>query len=108
MVVDVDQDAIVRCDKKSLWSDSQQRLSWSTDTWIHYDNMDRPLRKVTVSRLKHKGGLSNPMRWNLMGNVHNGGLGVDAQDHPFHAGYERIRRAEIGEQGDDGRGRPGS
>jgi len=60
----------------------------TTTTWIV------PARKVLVYSQQIESGRPDILGWNLVGDIHNAGVGVSRKDRAFHRADEIILRAK--------------
>ena len=77
------------------------RFSGAADPRVHYRDMDRPFREVTVTGRQRERSGANVAGWNLVREIDDRGLRGNARDDALHRADEPIMRAEVRGQGDD-------
>lgn len=63
--------------------------------------MDRSVREIAITGLEKVRGIRHIVRRDLMGKIHDPGLGIDVEDDALHAGDEIVALAEIRQQRDE-------
>src|SRR6266849_3896399 len=77
-----------------------KQLAVGADPGINHDDVNRLGRKVRDRRSKKESAETDILRWNLMAQVDELRLRVQAQNDSLHRRYVRRLAAEIGGQGD--------
>src|SRR4030065_1720804 len=98
---DKGEKAIVRPYKKIILSDEKNRLPLPPYPRVHHREVDRPYWKIRIGIGQYEGSFLHLMWTYLMGNINEGALRIDLQNHPLHRSHIRVFCAEVGEQSDN-------
>ena len=99
---DIAEDAIVRSDEISRGCPEDNGFSRGAYSGIDHHQVDGAMGKELADRAQDKSRLRNILRFDGMADIDESGIGIDAQDYPFHGGDIGIRQSEIGGQGNYG------
>jgi hypothetical protein len=70
-------------------------LAAASHAWVYDSEVDGALGKITDGRLKKKGTGQNGLGGNLVGQIHQLGLGANTQDDPLHRTDVWVTDSEI-------------
>src|SRR5262245_6550253 len=89
------EDTIIRSYERIVSRLHRYGLSSAAYARIHHYDVDRSLREKPVTRCQRERAGSNVSRRDLVGDVNDGCVWVDAQDHAPHCSGEPILFSEI-------------
>src|SRR4030042_1204189 len=89
------KETIIRTYKKMMRSHKENRLPAPPYPRIHHRETDRPLWEIRITIGQEESPLLYILWTHLMGNINEGALGIDAQDHTLHRSHIMYFRAKM-------------
>src|SRR5204863_2787069 len=93
-----EEDAIVRRDEVGVESAYSDRAAGTADAGIDDDEVHRSGGEVSMGGAEQPRRLHDVLRRNVVRDIDDPDLAVDAEDHTLHGGDVGVARAEVGEE----------
>lgn len=90
------QDAVVRCDERSIRRGKRERAASAADAWIDDHDVDRARRKETMRLSKYECCLKKVLRVHAMANIDDLNLGIYAEYRTFDGANVAVVQTKIG------------
>ncbi len=100
MTEDGGENSVVRRDENCFAGLRGDGAARTAHAGVNHDHMNSICREIWVCIRKEKRALHNVLRRNVMCDIDDGGIGIDAENDAFHCANKNIGRAKIGGESD--------